>query len=373
MSGLRIAIAGAGVLGRLLAWRLARDGHTVQVVDPAHGPEAPPLGNTLAHPVAAGYTAAGLLSPLAELDHAEPELAALGWRSILRWRDVVAALAPQAPQTLLRVQGSLLVAHSADLGSALRVMVKLRSAAQSDPGAWPAPEIVPASELRVMEPELLPGLSAWWLPGEGQLEPRLLLDALAAQAPGVHWHWGQRVTQVHPGCLQIDARQRITCDLAIDVRGLGARGDKTGPGTHDEGSGLRGVRGELVWLHAPGVNLRHPVRLLHPRHRVYIVPRAHGHIVVGASEIESEDRSPVSLRSAVELMAAAHSVLPGLAEARIVHLDTNLRPAWPDHRPRIESSPGLLRITGLYRHGWLLAPALVDDALAQAFKEPQHA
>ncbi len=63
-------------------------------------------------------------------------------------------------------------------------------------------------------------------------------------------------------------------------------------------------------------------------------------------------------------MAAAHSVLPELAEARIVHLDTNLRPAWPDHRPRTEIAPGLLRISGLFRHGWLLAPALVEDALA---------
>lgn len=364
MSSLRIAIAGAGVLGRLLAWRLARMGHTVQVVDPAAGPNAPALGATLSQPVAAGYTAAGLLSPLAELDHAEPELAALGWRSIVMWRDVASALAPHAPQTLLRVQGSLLVAHNADMGSALRVMVKLRSACEADPSAWPAPEIVPASELRVMEPELLPGLSAWWLPGEGQLEPRLLLDALAAQATGVQWHWGQRVAHVQPGCLQLDDGPHIACDLAIDTRGLGAR---------DDAPGLRGVRGELVWLHAPGVHLRHPVRLLHPRHRVYIVPRAGQHIVVGASEIESEDRSPVSLRSAVELMAAAHSVLPGLAEARIVHLDTNLRPAWPDHQPRIEASPGLLRITGLYRHGWLLAPALVDDALQQVLPEPAHA
>lgn len=364
MSSLRIAIAGAGVLGRLLAWRLAGMGHTVQVVDPATGPNAPALGATLSQPAAAGYTAAGLLSPLAELDHAEPELAALGWRSIVLWRDVASALAPQAPQTLLRVQGSLLVAHNADMGSALRVMVKLRSACEADPTAWPAPEIVPASELRVMEPELLPGLSAWWLPGEGQLEPRLLLDALAAQATGVQWHWGQRVTHVHAGELHLDAGQRIPCDIAIDTRGLGAR---------DDVPGLRGVRGELVWLHAPGVHLRHPVRLLHPRHRVYIVPRAGQHIVVGASEIESEDRSPVSLRSAVELMAAAHSVLPGLAEARIVHLDTNLRPAWPDHRPRIEASPGLLRITGLYRHGWLLAPALVDDALRQVLPESVHA
>ena len=127
---------------------------------------------------------------------------------------------------------------------------------------------------------------------------------------------------------------------------------------------LRGVRGEVVWLHAPGVTLQRPVRLMHPRHRVYLVPRPGDVIVVGASEIESEDRSPVSLRSAVELMAAAHSVLPGLAEARVVQMDTNLRPALPDHRPHIAHEPGLLRINGLFRHGWLLAPALAEKAMS---------
>ncbi|MFN3496149.1 MAG: FAD-dependent oxidoreductase, partial [Hydrogenophaga sp.] len=128
-------------------------------------------------------------------------------------------------------------------------------------------------------------------------------------------------------------------------------------------SRVRGVRGEIIWLHAPGVNLQRPVRLLHPRHRVYIVPRPGNLFVVGASEIESEDRSPVSLRSAVELMAAAHSAVPELAEARIVHMEANLRPALPDNEPHTHTEPGLLRINGLFRHGWLLAPALVQDAL----------
>jgi glycine oxidase len=80
--------------------------------------------------------------------------------------------------------------------------------------------------------------------------------------------------------------------------------------------------------------------------------------------VESEDRSPVSLRSAVELLSAAHSVLPGLAEARIVHMETNLRPALPDHQPHLAHQPGLLRINGLFRHGWLLAPALAEQVLA---------
>lgn len=128
---------------------------------------------------------------------------------------------------------------------------------------------------------------------------------------------------------------------------------------------VRGVRGEVIWLDCPGHGLTRPVRLLHPRHRVYIVPRSARDVLVGASEIESEDRSPVSLRSAVELMAAAHSVVPALAEARIVKMDVNLRPALPDNNPLIEHSARLLRINGLFRHGWLLAPALIEQAARQ--------
>jgi len=176
----------------------------------------------------------------------------------------------------------------------------------------------------------------------------------------VQWHWASPVRQVARYELDVPCPLGSPAcrpfDLVIDVRGVGARPDVP----------VRGVRGEVVWLHAPGVPLQRPVRLLHPRHRVYIVPRPDDVVLIGASEIESEDRSPMSLRSAVELMAAAHSVIPDLAEARILRMDVNLRPALPDHRPEIHIEPGLIRINGLYRHGWLLAPSLVDEALAAA-------
>jgi glycine oxidase len=126
---------------------------------------------------------------------------------------------------------------------------------------------------------------------------------------------------------------------------------------------VRGVRCEIFWEHAPGERLNRPIRLMHPRHRVYLVPRPGDIVVIGASELESEDRSPVSLRTTVELFAAAHSVLPALAEARMVHNETNLRPALADNLPRIEYETGLTRINGLFRHGWLIAPAIVEEAL----------
>lgn len=354
----RIGIAGAGVLGRLLAWQLDRAGHHVTVFDPAPGPQAPATGSLLperSH--AAGFTAAGMLSPIAELDNASPALARLGWRSLGLWDGITQALHAQGcPTALLRQHGSLLLAHGSDLGAARRVLARLEEGLRQLP-ELARPQALDRATLAALEPSLAPALHAWLLPGEGQLLPRELMQALATHAPGVTWRWGERVEQIAPGRLVPASGPVCEVDLAIDVRGLGGR---------DSGMALRGVRGEVVWLHAPGVSLQRPLRLLHPRHRVYIVPRPGDRVVVGASEIESEDRSPVSLRTAVELMAAAQSVLPELAEARIVHMESNLRPALPDHAPRIEHRGGLLRINGLFRHGWLMAPALVQDALHQA-------
>jgi glycine oxidase len=362
----RIGIAGAGVLGRLLAWQLGRAGHAVTVFDPAPGPQAPATGlltHGSAH--AAGFTAAGMLSPIAELDNAGPAMARLGWRSLALWRGIAAQLrAAGCTAPLFAQHGSLLLAHGSDLGAARRVLARL-DAATALAAELPAPQALDRTALAVLEPAVAPDLHAWLLPEEAQVMSRDMLTALAVHAPNVHWCWNDRVDRVEPGRITLADGHSLPFDLAVDVRGVGAR---PGADVRCEASErtlpVRGVRGELVWLHAPGVCLHRPARLLHPRHRVYIVPRPGDLFVVGASEIESADRSPVSLRSAVELMAAAHSALPGLAEARIVHLEANLRPALPDNEPHTHAEPGMLRINGLFRHGWLIAPALALDALA---------
>ncbi len=345
----RIGIAGAGLLGRLLAWRLGREGHAVAVFDAAAGP-----GPTFDAQGPAAASAAGMLCPLAERDHAAPGIAALGWRSIALWRGIVAAL--DAPRPFFAQRGSLLLAHRGDTGSAQRVLDRLAGDAQA------APQALDAAALQALEPALPPPAHAWLLPGEAQIDPLGALAALHAQAVRVDWHWSRAVACVLPHRLQFADGSAQAFDQVIDVRGLGAR----------DALALRGVRGETAWLHAPGHGLTRPVRLLHPRHRVYLVPRPDDLVFVGATEVESEDRSPVSLKSAVELMSAAHSVLPALAEARILRLDRHLRPALPDHAPRIACEDGLLRINGLFRHGWLVAPALVEDAL-QRLAQGAHA
>jgi glycine oxidase len=338
---LSIGIAGAGLLGRLLAWRLARAGHRVSVFDPAPGPAPTFDGHQ-----AAGYTAAGMLSPLAELDNGSASMAALGWRSIALWREIVATLRARPH---FAESGSLLLAHRSDAGAAHRVLARLTGAAPRTPRA----QALSAAQLKALEPALQGATQAWLLPGEGQIDCVAAMQALHDEASGARWDWQRTVAEVRQGELVFDGAPSQRFDWTFDVRGAGAR----------PALPVRGVRGEIVWLHAVDHGLTRPVRLLHPRHRVYLVPRPGGRLLLGASEIESEDRSPVSLKSAVELMSAAHSVMPALAEARILRLDVNLRPALPDHEPCTEVEPGLVRINGLYRHGWLLAPALVQDAL----------
>jgi glycine oxidase len=342
MAALHIGIAGAGLLGRLLAWRLSGLGHGVTVFDPASGP--------LDQGHAAGWTAAGMLSPWAELECADARVADLGLRSLALWAGVVGQL-PNPPY--FRREGSLLLAHRGDLGTAQRLIGVLR-------GKMPAarlPRALSADELHALEPSVHGPTHAWLLEGEGQIHTVQAMKALAdgATLRGARWRWQHPVHDLAPG--RIDD-QRF--DAVFDVRGVGAR----------PALPVRGVRGEILWAHAPGLLLRRPLRLLHPRWRVYLVPRPGDIVVVGASEVESEDRSPISVRTLLGLLSAAHSVLPELAEARVVHTETNLRPALPDNLPLMDCRPGLIRINGLFRHGWLIAPALVEDALQQAGLEP---
>ena len=140
----------------------------------------------------------------------------------------------------------------------------------------------------------------------------------------------------------------------IDCRGLAARDDQPE---------LRGVKGELILIETDEVELARPVRLIHPRWPLYVIPREDNLFMLGATSIEAEDTG-VSVRSALELLGAAYAVHPAFAEARIVEFGSGLRPAYPDNLPRITIDKGRVLVNGLYRHGFLVAPALAELTLA---------
>lgn len=375
MNTLHMGVAGAGLLGRLLAFELLQRGHRVSLFDPAPSlTQAPPAGDPAR---AAGWTAAGMLSPTAELECANEAVFQLGLESLHRWPGVVDTLRQAGHGVALTHAGSLLLAHRGDEGVARRTVALLQKKA---PPAH-SPQALTATELKALEPDIHGPTHAWLLPHEGHIHTVQAMAALGAWtlAHGASFHGGEagRVLAVASGELHTapGGQHKVhRFDHVFDVRGVGAR-----PGLPVGGNDLgftpqvRGVRGEIFWLHAPGVALHRPLRLLHPRWRVYLVPRPGNRVVVGATEIESEDRSPVSLRSTLELLSAAHSVLPGLAEARVLHSEANLRPALPDNLPAHTHQPGLSRINGLFRHGWLIAPALVQQALDALKPTPQTA
>ena len=326
-----IAIVGGGLLGRLLAWRASKAGAGVVLYDAASS-----QGEG-----SAAWVAAGMITPSAEAVDADPEIVAMGRRSLSLWPQWLAEL----PEPVFyRNEGTLLLWHREDAGEAHRFE---RLLAARDAQAHLVH--VDAARLNELEPALDSRFQqSLYLPGEAQIDNRALLKtlALALQEAGVQCHWRTFVAG--------DALP--AAGIVVDCRGMGARRDL---------SQLRGVRGEIVRLDAPDVELRHMLRLLHPRFSVYVVPRAENKLVVGATSVESDDRSPMSVRSALELLTSAYSILPALAEARIQEFDTQVRPTLPDNRPAFFYHLGrrVLRINGLYRHGFLLSPAIVEQAL----------
>lgn len=307
-----ITILGAGVAGLCVATALAERGLRVELVDngSAHG--------------GASWLAGGMIAPYVEAETAAPEVARLGSSAADWW-------AARVPGVVRR--GTLVVAPARDRAELERFAARTTGHRRLD-----------AEAIATLEPDLAGRFaSALFYADEAHLDPRAALTALAD---------GLRQRGV-----AIRSNTRLDPDEAdIDCRGIAARSDLPG---------LRAVRGEMLLLHCPSVTLTRPIRLLHPRFPVYVVPRGHGLYMIGATMLESDDPGPVTLRSAMELMSAAFTLHPGFAEAAIVETGSGLRPAFADNVPRIGKLGGRWHLNGLYRHGFLTAPALAEQLADQ--------
>jgi glycine oxidase len=309
-----ISIIGAGIAGAWQALLFAQAGRQVTLHERS---DAAMLQST-------SHWAGGMLAPYCEAEVSEPVIVRLGLRSLNLWRE-------QFPETPFN--GSLVVAHPRDRADFDR-FAKLTSGHQRLDASAMA-EIEPALEGRFRDGLLYPD--------EGHVEPRRVLPQLHA-----------RLTEAG-GTIRFnsDANPEDCDGIVIDCRGLAAR-DTLGE--------LRGVKGEMIIVETDEIEFSRPVRLIHPRWPLYIIPRADHQFMIGATTIEAEDRG-VSVRSALELLSAAYAVHPAFAEARIVEFGSGLRPAFPDNLPRIAVQDQKISVNGLYRHGFLLAPALAELTL----------
>ena len=346
-SNSKYAIVGGGLIGRLLALALAKGGAQVDLFEKG--------GADGTH--AAARIAAAMLAPLAESVITEDSVVRMGLYSLPRWQELIASL---SSPVYFQQDGTLILWHRQDASEAERFTAHLEKNCRSN-SELSAPLKLNGDALRELEPGVADRFNqGLYLPNEGQLDNRQLLDALTQELElkkvNCHWH-----TELEPD----ELRKQFTYKAVIDCRGTGAK-DSWSLG--DTPNALRGVRGEVIRLYAPEVKLRRPTRLIHPRYPIYIAPKENDIYVVGATEIESDDLSEMSVRSAMELLSAVYTVHSGFAEARILELATQCRPTLKNNLPeiRMKKNKGLadlMMINGLYRHGFMISPAVLDCAL----------
>lgn len=334
-----IAVIGAGIVGLTQALWLQRQGHRITLFE--RGGEA--LDHHCSH------VGADMLSPYCELSEAEVEVARWGAAGLPLWQRLVPTLATPVH---LSCEGTLVVAHSHDRTGMHHLAERIERAGFGAYLRWLRRE-----DVRELEPELEGRFGeGLYLASEGEIDPRSLLPALVEtlRQGGATLCFKTEVERLASGEITVRGT-RQTYDWVLDCRGLAA---------NDRITDLRGVRGEILTVRTREVRLCRPIRMMHPRYPLYIVPRPNDRFVIGATSIESDSLRPVTVRSALELLSAAYALHPAFAEAEIVELNVQCRPTFPDHLPRIIRQDKLLRINGLYRHGYLLSPLVAETVAA---------
>ncbi|RED18105.1 FAD-dependent oxidoreductase [Pontivivens insulae] len=314
----QFTILGGGVCGLATAAELSSRGARINVIDPKGAPGR--------H--ACSWWAGGMLAPDCEGVSAEPAVVKQGRRAARWWEKHGANVTRK---------GTMIVAlgrDQADLATFAR--------------RAPAARKLDKDEATSLEPRVAEKMSsALFIEEEAHLDPRTALLELHTKL----------------------ARDGVNFDgplegQIVDCRGLSAR---------DALPDLRGVKGEMLVVRCPDFSLSRPLRLLHPRFPLYIVPRADNVFMLGATQIENGERDRATLRSVMELMNAAYALHPAFGEAELLEVGVDARPAFPDNQPRIRHMDDRIFANGLFRHGFLLAPALARmtaDLLLDG-KEPE--
>ncbi len=361
---MNIAIVGAGLVGRVVALNLLKSGnHKITLFDK----------DTKEGIHSAGFTAAGMLAPFAELETAESIIFEYGKRSIELWQPLLKEIGVYDG---FSYKGTIITAHPQDVSELEHFIGTLKSKIDEAKEI----EMLDTTQLAQIEPELAQHNKSFFIRKEGQVDSQRFIAFSTNyfdMREEITWREFTEVTTIEAKKVHLKESSE-EFDWVFDCRGFGGK---------EYFSDLRGVRGEVIWVESKEIDIQRPTRLLHPRYKIYIVPRGNGcegidleyckeckisqtpnskRYIIGASEIESEDFSPISVRSSLELLSALYTVHPQFGEARVVNTETNCRPAFKDNLPRIENKEeGLTRINGLYRHGYLLAPAIVEKALKE--------
>jgi glycine oxidase len=342
-----VTVVGGGVIGLAVAWRCAQRGLRVRVLDPSPG-------------AGASHAAAGMLAPVGEWSFGEEALAGLLRESARRWPGFAAELTGATGHDLgYRTEGTLTVALTADdVAEAGRLCAYHRGVGLEVIALRPA-------ALRDREPALTPRIRGGaHTPDDHQVDPRRLVAALrdALAAAGVP------IVAAMPTMVS-----EVDGSVVVVAAGCGTAGLTGLP--------VRPVKGQILRLRAPEGRpcFRHVIRGYADGRHVYLVPRADGEVVVGATAEERSDAA-VTVGAVLELLRAATDLIPELGEYELVETLVRFRPGTPDNAPllgRRRADPRVVVAAGHYRNGIVLAPVtadliagLIDTGVADPALEP---
>ncbi len=317
----KISVVGAGIMGTISAYTLQTHFPDAEIT--LFDPNGFPADN-------ASFAAGGMIAPLSELDHMPHDYLPAGFDSIDQWQNISDAL--NAPFEFA-AKGSLFITHDADRHLLERFKSLLP---QSDD--W---EQVGADKIKTLETELntktfRQGLH---MKREAHLHPQKALRAILA------------TIKIKKAEATEPTEQANKADWVIDCRGMAAKREQPS---------LRGVKGEILIVENKEFALTRPLRLMHPRYPLYIVPRADNIFMIGATIIESEAENHVSIRSGMELMSALYSIDRSFGDAKIIELKSGIRPSYADNLPHIDTNDNIICANGLYRHGYLFSPVMAE-------------
>lgn len=301
-----INIIGGGVAGLTVGAELTRRGEKVTIFDPKGSPG----------PHHCSWWAGGMLAPHCESESADPEVVTYGLSAAAWWKGFTSVVEA----------GSLVVSNPRDKADLNRFERLTREHQRMD-----------RSAIENLEPDLAGRFAdALYFPTEAHLSPRKALADLRAYLS-------------KNGALFVDAEAPPGLDAVVDCRGLGAR---------DQLRDLRGVKGEMLMIRSGELNFQRPIRFLHPRIPLYLVPRGEGVYMLGATMIENNSSRTITARSLLEMLSSAYAIHPAFGEAEILETGVDFRPAFLDNLPRVNRKADRYSVNGLFRHGYLLAPAL---------------
>lgn len=342
-----VAIVGGGLIGLSIAWRLARAGRSVVVVE----------RNTIG--AGASLAATGMLAPAAEHEPGSDPLLPLALESLRLWPGFRDALEVETGLPIdYRADGTVVVAIGRDEVERLRFRYDLQRRSGLD-AAW-----LPGTEVRRLEPALRPSVTAGvHCPSDHQVDPRLVMAALAeacrragvtlvegTAVAGLDWSGGS-VTGIRAGDGSVTADTVVLASgawsgeggllpetLALPVRPL--KGQSMALRT----TARTGTLSRMIWTE-----------------QVHMAPKSDGQLIVGATVEDCGFRSGITAGGLYALLEGARRVLPGVEEMEVEAVWGGYRPTSDDDAPIIDTlAPGLVVATGHHRNGYLLAPVTAD-------------